>query len=76
MSHWPSRPESGELLTVKIMARVGSSISKRLERGGIFGIGDGFADLNAFDAGDGDDVAGGDGFGFVAIEAAKGDRAW
>ena len=37
----------------------------------MFGIGDGFADLNALDAGDGDDVAGRDRFGFVALQAAE-----
>ena len=44
---------------------------QRFERRGMFGVGDGFADLDAFDAGDGDDIAGGDRFGFVALEAAE-----
>ena len=44
---------------------------QRLERRGMFGIGDGLADLNSLDAGDGHDVAGGNRFGFVALEAAE-----
>ena len=37
----------------------------------MFGIGDSLADLNAFDAGDGDDVSRGDGLGLIAVQAAK-----
>ena len=47
---------------------------ERIERRGIFAIGDAFADLNAFDAGDGDDIAGGDFVGFVAFESAEGEE--
>ena len=47
---------------------------QRVERSGIFGIGQSLADLDAFDAGNGDDVSGGNGFGFVAIEAAEGEE--
>src|SRR5208283_682935 len=44
---------------------------ERLEGSGSFETGEGFADLNAFDAGDSDDVTGNDGVGFVALEAAE-----
>ena len=44
---------------------------QRLERRGIRQVGDAFADLDAFDAGHGDDVAGGDAVRFVALEAAE-----
>ena len=47
---------------------------ERLERLRIFESGDGFADLDAFDAGDGDDVTGNDGVGFIAFEAAEGEE--
>src|SRR5208337_4154582 len=47
---------------------------ERLERSGIIEAGEGFADLDAFDAGNGDDVTGNDGFGFVAFEAAEGEE--
>src|SRR4029077_252969 len=47
---------------------------QRLEGSGIFGVGQSFADLNALDAGNGDDVTGGNGFGFVTLEAAKGEE--
>ena len=39
------------------MAMVGSSMAMCGKRRGIFGVGDGLADGDAFDAGDGDDVA-------------------
>ena len=41
---------------------------------GIIAIGDAFADLNAFDAGDGDDIAGENCVGFVAVETAEGEE--
>src|SRR5258708_3061072 len=43
---------------------------ERFERRGIIQIRKAFTDLNAFDAGDGDDVTRDDLFGFVALEAA------
>ena len=74
MSHWPSRPESGRVVHGENHGQRGLVDGQRLERRGIFEIGDGFADLNAFDAGDGDDVAGGNVLGFVAFEAAEGEK--
>ena len=45
-----------------------------IENRGIIAVGDAFADLNAFDAGDGDDIAGEDFIGFIAVEPAKGEE--
>src|SRR5262249_22073039 len=47
---------------------------ERLKRIGVGEVGDAFADLNAFDAGDGDNVPGGDLFGFIAFAAAAGEE--
>jgi hypothetical protein len=58
VTYWPSRPASGELLTDNCMAMVGSSMTISGKRRGILDVGDGLADGDAFDAGDGDDVAG------------------
>src|SRR6202011_3054414 len=44
---------------------------QRLERLRIFLVGDAFTDLNAFDTRDSDDVAGDNGFGFIAFQTAK-----
>ncbi len=47
---------------------------ERLKRRWICEIGDAFADLNAFHASDGDDVAGRHLLGFIALEAAEGEE--
>src|SRR5215469_2552336 len=44
---------------------------QRFERSRILDGGDAFTDLNAFDAGDGNDVASRDAVGLIALEAAK-----
>ena len=44
----------------------------RFERRGICQVGQAFSDLNSFNAGDGNQVAAGHGFGFVAFEPAEG----
>jgi len=56
------------------MASVGSSITEARAAEDCE-IGDAFADLDAFDAGDGLEVAGENALGFVALESAK-CRAW
>ena len=47
---------------------------QRLERRRIFRIGESLANLNALDAGNGDDISGGDGFSFVALQPTKGEE--
>ena len=59
MTYLPSRPASGEVLTWKFMARVGSSTLDRRQPFGLLRIADRQADIDLLDAGDGDDVAGG-----------------
>ena len=54
----PSRPANGEVLTLKNIATVGSSTDDRVNRFGRRRVGDRVADVDAFDAGDADDVAG------------------
>ena len=65
---------------VNTMVSVGSSMVSGSSGDGIGEIGDALADLNAFHAGDGHDVARDHLFGFFAIQAAKGkelgDLAW
>ena len=53
----PSRPANGDVFTVKVMAMVGSSIVDLGQRRGRLRMGDGFADGDAFDTGDGQHVA-------------------
>ena len=57
VTYWPSRPAKGELLTLNWMAMVGSSMMMSGSGAGFSTLGDGFADGDAFDAGDGYDVA-------------------
>src|SRR5207344_501576 len=46
--------------------------SQRLKGRGVFQAGDALADLDTFDTGNGDDVAGHNGFSLVAVEPAEG----
>ena len=55
----PSRPAKGEVLTEKTIEIVGSSMCSGGSGAGVCGRGDGLADLDALEAGEGHDLAAG-----------------
>ena len=57
VTNLPSRPDSGEVLTPKVMLSVGSSSDETRQRARIGRVGDRVADGHVGNAGDGDDVA-------------------
>ena len=57
VTHLPSRPAKGELLTLNWIAMVGSSMVMRGSGCGFFEVAEALADGDAGNAGDGDDVA-------------------
>ena len=57
VTHFPSRPAKGEVLTEKIIERVGSSMCSGGQRRRGLGGGDRLADGDALDAGQGHDLA-------------------
>jgi len=70
----PSLPESGLLLTVKIIASVGSSISSGFQRHRVGQIRNAFPDVIALDAGNRHQIACGDSLCFVPFQASEGNR--